>query len=337
MQKPKRARLTLAQINPHYDLQPRMAIDQSVVEEYREAIERGDQMPPVTVFFDRVYYYLVDGFHRLDATKRAGRSEIDAEVIDGDFRAAKLYSLGVNTSHGLKRSSADKRKACLEMLSDAEWAAWADNAIARHLKVDHKTVAKYREESEAAHLGNSQDSDSGGSPIDSDGGTEVRLVARNGTTYEQNTAKIGSSATTIRQRQRGDAYETAAEVAARTDAVAVKPSFRADAVEYSSPKALRTTADNSEVADLRGQLSEARDLIDDLQHTAAELQAEVEGYRASDRGEGEKALVEANKRVLKLEGEIRRLESIRDDWMNKYNEAAKEAKKWRRQAERGHA
>lgn len=82
---------------------------------------------------------------------------------------------------------------------------------------------------------------------------------------------------------------------------------------------------------------EAIDLLDDLKHTAAELQAEVEAYRASERGEGDKVLAESNKRILKLEGEIRRLEAIRDDWMNKHSELLKEVKKLKRQLDRGHA
>jgi hypothetical protein len=82
---------------------------------------------------------------------------------------------------------------------------------------------------------------------------------------------------------------------------------------------------------------ELREQLSDVATAARELEAEVEAYRASERGEGEKQLVEANKRIAKLEGEVRRLESIRDDWMNKHAEALKQIKRLQREVERGHA
>jgi chromosome segregation ATPase len=86
-----------------------------------------------------------------------------------------------------------------------------------------------------------------------------------------------------------------------------------------------------------GERDELREQLNDVATTARELEAEVEAYRAGDRGEGEKQLVEANQRIAKLEGEIRRLEAIRDDWMNKHAEALKQIKRLQRQLERGHA
>jgi hypothetical protein len=86
-----------------------------------------------------------------------------------------------------------------------------------------------------------------------------------------------------------------------------------------------------------GERDELREQLNDVATTARELEAEVEAYRAGERGEGEKHLVEANQRVAKLEGEVRRLEAIRDDWMNKHAEALKQIKRLQRQLERGHA
>lgn len=34
----------------------------------------------------------------------------------------------------------------MALLSDDEWSQWSDREIARQCKVDHKTVARYREE-----------------------------------------------------------------------------------------------------------------------------------------------------------------------------------------------
>lgn len=48
-------------------------------------------------------------------------------------------------------NTADKRKAVLVLLNDAEWSAWSDRAIAKQCHVSDKTVAAHR----ASHCGNS--------------------------------------------------------------------------------------------------------------------------------------------------------------------------------------
>lgn len=81
---------------------------------------------------------------------------------------------------------------------------------------------------------------------------------------------------------------------------------------------------------------ELRDQLNDVATTARELEAEVDAYRAGEHGEGEAQLIEANKRVAKLEGEVRRLEVIRDGLMNDNAELKKQVKRLQRQLERGH-
>lgn len=154
--------------------QPRAEIDQATIADYVEAIEGGDTLPPIVVFHDGKHYWLGDGFHRYHAHKTLGRDTIAAEVHEGMKRDAILYSVGANATHGLKRSRKDKRQAVMTLLRDEEWQKWSDSEIARHCKVDHKTVGRYRGEI-LPHLGNSQD----------------RKVVRGGTTYTQNTSNIG--------------------------------------------------------------------------------------------------------------------------------------------------
>ena len=45
------------------DTQPRIQLNQSTVEEYVEAIQNGDSMPPIDVYYDGESYWLADGFH----------------------------------------------------------------------------------------------------------------------------------------------------------------------------------------------------------------------------------------------------------------------------------
>jgi ParB-like chromosome segregation protein Spo0J len=137
---------------------------------------------------------------------------------------------------------------------------------------------------------------------------------------------------TIREQKATGEHESAAELAARTDAVAVKPSSRTDAVEDSS-KQRPSPGEDATASELNEARGNAADLAVELQLANAEL----ESYRAGELGDGEAKLFEANKRVIKLEGEIRRLEMIRDGLMNDNAELKKQIKRLQRQLERGHA
>lgn len=44
----------------------------------------------------------------------------------------------------MRRTNADKRRAVLRLLDDAEWAVWSDREIARRCGVAHPFVAKLR-------------------------------------------------------------------------------------------------------------------------------------------------------------------------------------------------
>ena len=127
--------------------QQRVEPTQSVIDEYSEAIKCGAKFPPVTVFSNGVTYYLVDGFHRYFAYKKAGGiDEILAEVHEGTKRDAILFSASVNTTHGLRLTNQDKRKHVLVLLKDDEWARWSDREIAKHCNVTHPFVSKIRKE-----------------------------------------------------------------------------------------------------------------------------------------------------------------------------------------------
>lgn len=157
--------------------QSREHIYDEAVTDYADRLRAGDAFPAVVVFFDGADHWLADGFHRFHAHRAAERASIEADVRDGTRRDAILYSLGANDTHGLRRSSAEKRKAVETMLRDAEWANWSDSKIATICRVDHKTVAARR----AAILGNSQDAPT------------VRTVERGGKTYQQDTSRIGKA------------------------------------------------------------------------------------------------------------------------------------------------
>ena len=127
--------------------QQRVEPTQSVIDEYSEAIKCGAKFPPVTVFSNGVTYYLVDGFHRYFAYKKAGGiDDVLAEVHEGTKRDAILFSASVNGTHGLRLTNQDKRKHVLVLLTDDEWSQWSDRDIAKHCKVTQPFVSKIRKD-----------------------------------------------------------------------------------------------------------------------------------------------------------------------------------------------
>ncbi len=83
------------------------------VEEYKEAMELGSEFPPITVWQkDNEEYWLIDGMHRLMATKRLGRTTIKAEVVElKDMLEAKVVAI-IKNRHGLPLTKQEKRVLC---------------------------------------------------------------------------------------------------------------------------------------------------------------------------------------------------------------------------------
>ena len=128
------------------NLQTRAALNEDTVADYAEAMERGDNFPPVTVFTDGEEYYLADGFHRVEALRRIGRKGVTVELRDGDYKAALLYALKANSTHGLRRTNADKRHA-LEMAWNAREALFGGEPsialLADTCGVSQRTAASF--------------------------------------------------------------------------------------------------------------------------------------------------------------------------------------------------
>lgn len=91
-------------------LQTRVALNEQTVTDYADSIRNGAKFPPVTVVKDGSKYYLADGFHRVEATSRAGKINIEANVKEGKFIDALRIALMANADHGLRRTNADKRR-----------------------------------------------------------------------------------------------------------------------------------------------------------------------------------------------------------------------------------
>jgi hypothetical protein len=77
--------------------------------EYAEAIKAGAKFPPVKAVHDKEAraYWLFDGFHTVAASDKAGKPQVEAEVVEGTFDDALRLSWGSNSTHGARRNGAD--------------------------------------------------------------------------------------------------------------------------------------------------------------------------------------------------------------------------------------
>jgi hypothetical protein len=128
-------------------------ISRDLVREYAEAQNRGVVFPEIILFVDESgRYWMGDGWHRLFAAESLALSEIESDVRPGGRRAAFLFALGANDTHGARRTRQDKTNAVRKALADPEVRQMSDREIGRMCGVDHKTVGKMRAQDEAGAL-----------------------------------------------------------------------------------------------------------------------------------------------------------------------------------------
>jgi hypothetical protein len=158
-------------------------INFNVVLEYAEEMAAGDQFPPVLVMRDGTVNWLVDGLQRFEAARRRGVKTIRCGVRKGNRRAALLASVGVNATHGQRRSTADKRRAVLKLLTDPEWSKWSARAIARQCRVSPMLIADMQAERVAERVTVRTDSEK---PREA-----VLYTTKHGTVSSMNVTAIG--------------------------------------------------------------------------------------------------------------------------------------------------
>jgi hypothetical protein len=167
--------LLLTEITADPEVQARVELDEEVVADYSRAMleqvdtKEGLQFPPCTVFREgKKTFWLADGFHRFNAALRTdGKVDrLDCEIRQGGKRDAMLFALGSNTDHGLRRTSADKRKAVSVILRDDEWKQWSSREIARRCGVSNTFVDNIRNESLTTVVSESPNQASTGAPAE---------------------------------------------------------------------------------------------------------------------------------------------------------------------------
>lgn len=172
--------MKISDIRADGSTQPREFINTDIVVEYVEALNDGANFPPVTVFHDGAVNWLADGFHRLAAYKATNREEIPAEVIHGTKDDAIDYACSAipNARHGLREKPGDRHRRVATMLQNHP--DWSNVEISKHCGVSEGTVRNVKKTIFVNYE-------------DTQFPTE-RTVTRNGTTYTQNTERIGKTA-----------------------------------------------------------------------------------------------------------------------------------------------
>ena len=126
--------------------QARASMHDEAIQEYADALSEGVKFPPVTLFSDHDCYWLGDGFHRVAAAELAGKKSVLADIKEGGLRDARLYAIGANLTHGIRRTNADKRLAVSLLLDDPEWSAWSNRKVAEVAGVSPDLVDRLRAE-----------------------------------------------------------------------------------------------------------------------------------------------------------------------------------------------
>ena len=129
----------------------RAELKEEIVTDYLEDMKRGDEFPPITVFWNGKHeaYILADGFHRMEAWRRMNETAyVPCQVKLGTEEDARWFAICANKDNGLRRSNADKRKVVELALMHPRGTKLSNRLIARFTGVSHEYVRIVRNDLE---------------------------------------------------------------------------------------------------------------------------------------------------------------------------------------------
>ena len=153
-------------------------IDDAVLAQYVALMQDKVTFPPIDVISDGTDYFVVDGFHRLEAKRELEALSIAANVTTGTQTDAIWQSYSANRSHGLPRQKGVVKRIIESILCNPEWSKKPLTEIAKHVGATRVYVSKVKSllADEQAHGVNSLH------PLQR---AETVVVTRNGKEYEQ--------------------------------------------------------------------------------------------------------------------------------------------------------
>ncbi|WP_190394877.1 ParB/RepB/Spo0J family partition protein [Nocardiopsis deserti] len=102
--------------------------------------EQIDELPPILVH--RSTMRVIDGMHRLHATRVSGRTSIEVVYFDGSVPDCFLAAVEANIRHGLPLTLSDRKESAKKIL--ASHPQWSDRAIAARVGLSGKTIGALR-------------------------------------------------------------------------------------------------------------------------------------------------------------------------------------------------
>jgi hypothetical protein len=94
-------RVRLVDLTRDQELQPRAGFDEDLLEALRDAVTRGETLPPVVAFHDGENLLLADGFHRYHVYSSLDLAEIECTIYNGIRGASALVDAGrINRTAG---------------------------------------------------------------------------------------------------------------------------------------------------------------------------------------------------------------------------------------------
>ncbi len=102
--------------------------------------EALDELPPILVHGETMT--VIDGVHRLEAIRRAGRTRIRAEVVQCSDAEALVLAVASNVRHGLPLTRAERRRAAEKILD--VFPERSDRWIGSMTGLSHKTIGGIR-------------------------------------------------------------------------------------------------------------------------------------------------------------------------------------------------
>jgi hypothetical protein len=176
--------LEIHRIRRDGDTQGRVALNESIIQEYANLMRAGVEFPPVRTWFDGCAYWLSDGFQRMAAAELVGLNQISAEVFRGTLEDARWDSYAANAAHGLRRTRADIEVIIRRAVEHPKGSQISSRELARHLGMPEPTLRRWRKRVSA-----SPDADT------------TRVAIRAGRAYLIDTVNIKKSGELRRRKQ----------------------------------------------------------------------------------------------------------------------------------------
>ena len=133
--------LEIHRIRRDGDTQGRVALNESIIQEYANLMRAGVEFPPVRTWFDGCAYWLSDGFQRMAAAELVGLNQISAEVFRGTLEDARWDSYAANAAHGLRRTRADIEVIIRRAVEHPKGSQISSRELARHLGMPEPTLS----------------------------------------------------------------------------------------------------------------------------------------------------------------------------------------------------